>query len=95
MRSAVASSSSSSTPNRDDSSCVSQYPLRGAGEEVPVLREAAPDLARVDRCDSVEHHLPELDASRVQQPRDVVVASDQQLGGVAERLVVEEKPGST
>ena len=65
---------------------------RGAGEAMPILRQAAPDRPGVDGAARVESHLPEFQSSRMQHPCHVVIASDQQLCRVTERLVVEKKP---
>ena len=67
---------------------------RRAAEELPVLAEGTPDLARVglDRP-AVEPRYAQagrLDALGGQHPEHVVVGNDQQLGGVGEGAVVGE-----
>ena len=67
---------------------------RRAAEELPVLAEGTPDLARVglDRA-AVEPRYAQagrLDALGGQHPEHVVVGNDQQLGRVGERAVVGE-----
>jgi hypothetical protein len=66
-------------------------PRRRAAEQVPVLREQPPDGPRVllDRRAVAGRYAQPLrrDALAQQHPGDVVVGHDDQVGGVAERLV--------
>ena len=69
---------------------------RGAEEQVPVVGEELPDVARVDvgtgAIAAGNAKGVEIDAARVKHPEDVVVGNDQQFGRVGEGGIVGE-PG--
>ena len=73
---------------------VEPHAARCRAEEMIVLGETAPDLARVGfhrfAVDTGHAELGERDALGMEHPEDVVVGDDEQLGGIGKWLVLGE-----
>ncbi len=73
---------------------VEPYAARGGAEEMVVLGETAPDLARIalhrPAVDARDAERLQRDALGMEHPEDVVVGDDEELGGIGEGLVLGE-----
>jgi hypothetical protein len=58
---------------------------------VPLLGETPPSLPRIGGARRIQTYLGKVHAGGMEYPGDVVISRDEQLGRVAERLILHEQ----